>query len=76
MRERSLLALHQLGLQKQMFLDLVDIGVYEISTDEKSVTALKPLEERWRSGESGPESIRASTRAMPVERIDNLYYTN
>ena len=76
MRERSLLALHQLGLQKQMFLDLVDIGVYEISTDEKSVTALKPLEERWRSGESGPESIRASARAMPVAPIDNPYYTN
>ena len=35
--------------------------------DFLSVTALKPLEERWRSGESGPESIRASTRAMPVE---------
>ena len=54
----------------------VYIGVYEISIDEKSVTALKPLEERWRSGESGPESIHASTRAMPVEPIDNLYYTN
>ena len=36
-----LVVLYQLGLQ--MFL--VDIGVYEISTDEKSVTALRPLEE-------------------------------
>ena len=38
------------------------------------VWSLKPLEEQWRSGESGPESIRASTRAMPVAPIDNPYY--
>ena len=37
------------------------------AADERS---LKPLEERWRSGESGPESISASTRAMPVEQIE------
>ena len=62
----------QLGLH----IFLVDVWVYEIFVDERRVWSLKPLEERWRSGESGPESIRASTRAMPVERIDNLYYTN
>ena len=28
---------------------------------------------QWRK--QGPESIRASTRAMPVERIENPYYT-
>ena len=65
-----------LTVQLKLQIFLVDIWVYEIFVDERRVWSLKPLEERWRSGESGPESIRASTRAMPVERIDNLYYTN
>ena len=61
-------------LKLQMFL--VDIWVYEIFVDEGRVWSLKPLEERWRSGESGPESIRASTRAMPVEVQTTLYLMN
>ena len=64
------------GPQVGLCIFLVDIWVYEIFRRISSVTALKPLEERWRSGESRPESIRASTRAMPVERIENPYYTN
>ena len=31
---------------------------------------------QWTSGESGPESIRASTRAIPVEPIENPHYSS
>ena len=51
------------ALTRSIAVHTADIDVYEVSADERS---LKPLEERWRSGESGPdsmpvESIRAST---------------
>ena len=47
--------------------DTEDIDVYGIFVRGRAPLShgaepLKPLEERWRSGESGPERIRASTR--------------